>query len=157
MILAKILVIGYGNDLRGDDGIGVRVAEIVAGWHLPEVRSRSLHQLTPELAADLTEVDLVIFVDACPTLDADTVERYSLKPLDSTELRSHFSDPRAILSLTQAIYGKCPQAWWVIVPGVNFQLGDRLSSIAERGVSQALIQIKNLILGNLAARDLCTK
>ncbi len=81
----------------------------------------------------------------------------SLKPLDSIPIRSHFGDPRAILSLTQAIYEKCPQAWWVIVPGINFQLGDRLSSVAEKGISQALIQIRNLITDNKTNLDRCTK
>ena len=186
--MVKSLVIGYGNSLRSDDGIGVRVAEIVADWYLPEVRSLCLPQLTPELAADLAKVDLVIFVDACQTLDSDTVKfalprasfggavscctlwslsapsdvgslvkLHSLKPLDSSELRSHFSDPRAILSLTQAIYRKCPQAWWIIVPGVNFQFGECLSSVAEKGVSQALIQIKNLISEKSPDRNICTK
>ncbi|MDJ0745694.1 MAG: hydrogenase maturation protease [Xenococcaceae cyanobacterium MO_167.B27] len=155
--MSKILVIGYGNSLRSDDRIGIRVAEIVADWHLPEVRSLSLTQLTPELAVDLAQIDLVIFVDACQTLDADVVRINSLKPLDSTKIRSHFGDPRAILSLTQAVYGKCPQAWWVIVPGVNFQFGDRLSPVAEKGVNLAIIQIRNLIAQNLPEQNLCTK
>jgi hydrogenase maturation protease len=28
----KILVIGYGNTLRGDDGVGYQIAETVADW-----------------------------------------------------------------------------------------------------------------------------
>ncbi|MGV2829936.1 hydrogenase maturation protease [Myxosarcina sp. GI1(2024)] len=143
--MVKSLVVGYGNDLRGDDGIGTQVAQIVATWHLPRVRSLPLHQLFPELAADLASVDLVIFVDACRAFGRDSVELYSLKPVDATKLESHFSDPIAILSLTQSIYEKCPQAWWVVVPGVNFTLGDRLSVLARDGISQALIQIRNLI------------
>jgi hypothetical protein len=59
-----VLVIGYGNTLRGDDGVGYQVAETVAEWQLPQVRSIAVHQLLPELAADIAEVDLVIFVDA---------------------------------------------------------------------------------------------
>ncbi len=155
--MVKSLIVGYGNSLRSDDGIGIEVARIVAGWHLPEVRSLSLHQLTPELAADLAQVDLAIFVDACQTFGADTVKLDSLKPLDTIEIRSHFSVPTAILSLTQAIYGKCPQAWWLIVPGINFQLGERLSSVGEKGVSQAVIQIRNLISENKANRKICAK
>ena len=152
-LLPDNLIIGYGNSLRSDDSIGVRVAEIVASWHLPEVRSLPRPQLTPELAADLARADLVIFVDACQATETKIIELQALKPLNSTEIRSHFSDPRAILSLTQALYGKCPQAWWVIVPGVNFQLGDRLSSVGEKNLSRALIQIKNLLVN----RDICTK
>ena len=158
--MVKNLVIGYGNSLRSDDGIGIRIAEIVADWQLPEVRSLCLHQLTPELAADLATVDLVIFVDAREISNTDNIQLtyspasllsgsfvklHSLTPLNSTEFRSHFSDPTTILALTQAIYGKCPQAWWVIVTGVDFQLGDRFSAIAQKGIAQALIHIKNLL------------
>ncbi len=43
--MVKSLVVGYGNSLRSDDGIGMRIAEIVASWHLPEVRSLSPHSI----------------------------------------------------------------------------------------------------------------
>lgn len=153
----KSLIIGYGNSLRSDDGIGVRIAQIVAHWHLLQVRSLACHQLTPEIAADLAQVDLVIFVDACQVVGINTVKLYSLQPLVLNQIRSHLSDPRAILSLTQAIYQKCPQAWWLTVPGSNFEFGDRLSAIAQQGVSEALIQIKSLIFTNSIAQNKCMK
>ena len=151
--MSKCLIIGYGNSLRSDDGIGERVADIVASWHLPEVRSLSRFQLTPELAQDLAKVDLVIFVDACRGTEIETIELKSLQPLNSINIRSHFSDPRAILSLTQALYNKCPEAWLLVVPGANFQLGDSLSSTGKKGVAEALIEIKNF----LRDRGKCTK
>ncbi|MDJ0570696.1 MAG: hydrogenase maturation protease [Pleurocapsa sp. MO_192.B19] len=157
MASVKNLIIGYGNSLRSDDGVGVRVAEIVADWNLPEVRSLVLHQLTPELTAELAQVDLVIFVDAYQATDTNAVKLYSLQPSDLAKFHSHFGDPTVLLSLTKAIYGRCPQAWWVIVPGVNFQLGDRLSSIAQRGICEALVQISNWISPNLVSEKLCTK
>ena len=46
------LVIGYGNTLRGDDGVGVLVADALEGWN-QAVRTLSVQQLTPELAADI--------------------------------------------------------------------------------------------------------
>lgn len=144
--MVKSLVIGYGNSLRSDDGIGLKVAEIVANWQLPELRSLSCHQLTPELAADLAQVDVAIFVDASPNLNGKKIELCSLKPVELTQIRSHFSDPRALLSLTQSLYGRYPQAWWLIVPGMNFEIGDRLSPLAEKGIAQGVTQIKNLLL-----------
>ncbi len=45
--MTKVLVIGYGNTLRSDDGAGKRVAELVAEWQLLNVRSLLVHQLTP--------------------------------------------------------------------------------------------------------------
>lgn len=141
--MVKSLVVGYGNSLRSDDGIGVKVAEIVTDWNLPALQTRSLHQLTPELAADLAGVDLAIFVDAAQEIDS--VKLYEIKPADFSGLRSHFADPRALLSLTQAIYGRCPQAWWLVVPGVDFQIDDRLSTVAQQGILEALVQIRRLI------------
>jgi hydrogenase maturation protease len=60
----KTLVIGYGNTLRGDDGVGSLVAEQVATWSLPDVRSHSIHQLTPELAAEIAQAEQIFFIDA---------------------------------------------------------------------------------------------
>jgi hydrogenase maturation protease len=151
-MLAKSLVIGYGNSLRGDDGIGREVAEIVASWNLPQVRSLSRFQLTPELAADLAEVEMVIFVDACQVAKTDTVKLYDLQPLADIQIRSHFSSPQTILNLTQTLYGKCPQAWWLVIPGVDFHFSDRLSATAKQNISLALTQIKNLV-----SESSCTK
>ena len=50
---ASILVIGYGNTLRRDDAVGCLIADEVACWQRPGVRSMSVAQLTPELAAEL--------------------------------------------------------------------------------------------------------
>ena len=155
----ECLVIGYGNSLRSDDVIGLEVARIVASWSLPHVRSLALPQLTPELAVDLAEVDLAIFVDACLFTETSMVELSSLKPADSTNFKSHFSDPQGLLSLTQALFSNYPQAWWVLVPGVNFQLGDRLTPTAEKNIELASIQIKTLLTTRNypQTKVLCTK
>ena len=42
------LVIGYGNTLRGDDGVGPRVAVAVEDLQLPGVRTLVCQLLTPE-------------------------------------------------------------------------------------------------------------
>ncbi|MEN9517539.1 MAG: hypothetical protein RLZZ381_127 [Cyanobacteriota bacterium] len=161
MSLVNSLVIGYGNSLRGDDGIGIKVAQIVADWHLPKVRSLSQHQLTPELAAELAQVDLVIFVDAYQGTETDVVRIHSLKPSNSIQFKSHFSDPGALLGLTQALFGKCPQAWWVIVPGISFELRDCLSPLAKQGIKQAKQQIRSLVTDsvteNMVTQPICTK
>lgn len=153
----RSLVVGYGNSLRSDDGIGIKVAQIVEGWRLPEVRSLARHQLTPELAAELAQVDLAIFVDARQSMDKNAVEVRSLKPSNSIKLKSHFSNPETLLSLTQALFGNCPQAWWVVVPGTNFGLGECLSPLAKQGIEQSLKQIRGLLEKNTRAGSICTK
>ncbi|VXD24756.1 conserved hypothetical protein [Planktothrix serta PCC 8927] len=139
-----ILIIGYGNPIRGDDGIGQAVIAELEQWNLANVRSQSLHQLTPEIAAEMAEVDTVIFVDAC--LEGETVNLTSLEALPSDLFNwGHSLNPRSLLSLTQFLYQKAPQAWLIAIPGENFELSETLSEKAQQGIQEALKIIKNLI------------
>jgi hydrogenase maturation protease len=140
-----VMVIGYGNDLRSDDGIGPQVAMIVAGWALPRVRSLPLHRLTPGLAQLIATVELSIFVDAYPASATQQVQVCPVEPCRSDIVTSHTSDPRVLLTLAQVLYGHHPQAWLIAVPATNFEPGNRFSSVAERGMAQALKQINYLI------------
>jgi len=149
------LVVGYGNDLRSDDGVGQRVAEVVAAWEILNVRSHgvyevkslAIHQLTPELAANLADVDFAIFVDACEQITSKEVQVITIETDPTSTLAAHSADPRSLLALTQAVYGRVPQAWWVLIPGENFELGDRLSPLAETGMAIALEEIAQLLGG----------
>ncbi|MEB3362613.1 MAG: hypothetical protein VKI42_10885 [Synechococcaceae cyanobacterium] len=57
------LVIGIGNPLRGDDGVGRWLARRGELW-LPQAQWRAVQQLTPELAADVAAAARVLFIDA---------------------------------------------------------------------------------------------
>lgn len=142
--MANVVVIGYGNDLRCDDGIGQRVAK---GLNLANVKSLAVHQLTPELAETLKTADLAIFVDACLSLESLenlNVQVRWLEP-ENKIITGHTANPESLLALTQAIYGHYPPAWLVTVPGVNFELGENLSPIGERGVAGALEKIAQIV------------
>jgi hydrogenase maturation protease len=64
--MARVLIVGYGNPLRGDDGLGWHAAEALRAA-LPEAEILAVHQLTPELAEDASRAELVIFLDAAET------------------------------------------------------------------------------------------
>jgi hydrogenase maturation protease len=153
----QLIVIGYGNTLRGDDGAGPRVAEIVAGWKLPQVRSLPVHQLTPELAAEITEAEIAIFVDVYPA-----TELAIAKPAEA-EIRSipihpstyqhdtsvcegsgHAADPHSLLYLAEVAYGRAPTAWWILIPALNFEFSEQLSSLTTSGINKALQKIEQI-------------
>jgi hydrogenase maturation protease len=142
-----ILAIGYGNDLRRDDGVGQRVAEEVASWGLPKVRSLSQHQLTPELAEPLSEVDLAIFIDAYPATEEQGLQVVKLNGDDSISPQTlgHSSDPSSLLILAKTLYGKSPQGWLVAIPAMDFEFGETFSAMTEQGMAEALVAIAELI------------
>jgi hydrogenase maturation protease len=141
----QILAIGYGNDLRCDDGVGVKIAQIIDRWNKPGVRSLAVHQLTPELAAEIAESQLAIFIDAYQASQEQNLQICPVEPMNSDTFSSHSSNPQSLLTLTRIVFGRCPPAWLIAVPGVNFELGEHLSPIAQQGLNQALEQIDRLL------------
>ncbi|MBF2062883.1 MAG: hydrogenase maturation protease [Calothrix sp. C42_A2020_038] len=144
--MTNIVVIGYGNDLRCDDGIGQQVANKL---HISNVKCLAVHQLTPELIETLNTADLAIFVDAClnPKKNSKNlnIQVRRLEPDHNKLIAGHITNPELLLSLTKAIYGHYPSALLVTVPGVNFELGENLSIVGEKGVVKALTTITQII------------
>jgi len=144
----KTLVIGYGNTLRGDDGVGQVVAKQVADWDTPEVRSIAVQQLTPELAELIAQAEVVCFVDALFQPDDRADRRCQLERLDS---QAHFPqidhlwNPSGLLDLAVTLYQGEPIAYLLLVPVSQFDYGDQLSPVAIGGIREA-IQIIELLV-----------
>ncbi len=145
---ASILVIGYGNTLRRDDALGCLIADLVGRWQRPGVRSLSLAQLTPELAAELAAAETAVFVDArrCSPSSDPTVQVEPLSPRgeDGVSL-VHALTPSVLLGLCKAAFGQCPGAWQVSVPGSDFAFGEGLSDLAGQAMGQAIGMIEPLL------------
>jgi|LZCG01.1.fsa_nt_gb hydrogenase maturation protease len=118
------LVIGVGNTLRRDDGIGPRVVSSLPP--LPGVRTIAVHQLTPELAERLGRAKRVLFVDAHLNEREIRLERVD----EERTPPGHTFSPGGLLSLTHAVCGAAPEGWLLTVPGFDFELGERLSEEA---------------------------
>ncbi len=141
--MKPILIIGYGNTLRADDGLGPHIAAELAALRLPGVRVLSVPQLLPELAAELAEARRVVFVDACAA-PREGVQVTRLEPVVLTEFRAHGSDPATLLGLARSLYGRMPTAWLVAVAGYDFGMREGLSALAEQHAIQAQAQILEL-------------
>jgi hydrogenase maturation protease len=105
-----VLIVGYGNPLRSDDGIGWHAAGLLAGApRLAGAKVLARHQLTPELATDIGRASLVVLVDASADGDPGTVsvQHVETGPTAATTW-SHHLDPEALAGLAEALYGAPP-------------------------------------------------
>ncbi len=141
------LIIGFGNTLRGDDGVGPQVAEAIAQWQLTNVRSRSVHQLTPELAAEIAQAQTVIFVDA--TVQGETVQWRAIAAGAEAPCTAHYADPRSLLVISQILYGRSPQAYELLIPAVDFSFGETLSETTKNNLKVALEKLKKILDSDL--------
>ena len=141
---AKLLVIGYGNELRSDDGVGPKIAAAVEELNLKSVRTVSCQQLTPELAELISKVDRVVFVDAARD-GSSSVDLRPIEPMETEPVMTHATDPQSLLALARQVFGHCPTAFWLTIPVVNIGFGDQLSGSAQEAIKIAVAKIRSLV------------
>ena len=139
--MKKTLVIGYGNTLRSDDGVGVRVVEEISTLHLPGVETRTCHQLGLELAEEFPGFDAVVFVDAA--VDGPPI-RHSTFPPDASPQSplAHNVTPASLLEGAFALYGARPEAHLFTVRGESFEFGTVLSPPVKRRAAETVSRVR---------------
>ncbi len=150
MPVKDVLVIGYGNPLRGDDGVGIAAVGMLAGrvecgtaGACAQVRYTAVHQLTPELAADIAQAGLVIFIDAaCDNVQGEITRRKVHPVRSSPETFSHHLTPEILLTYSERLYGACPEAILFSVGGASFKHGEGLSEPVRAALPVLLAEIE---------------
>ena len=108
------LFVALGNPLRGDDGIAWRVLD---GLQLPGDRLH-LHQLTPEVAADIAPYAEVVFLDADVAAENPVVEPVG-DPTPASAFTHHVS-PAAVVRAARLWFGFQGAAWLCRLPARDF-------------------------------------
>ena len=127
--MARVLIVGYGNPLRGDDGMGWHAAEMLRqSVDDPEVEIITVHQLTPELMGPVSEAGSVIFLDAAASGEpgAVTQRRIDTGATPAGDFTHHVT-PETLLEGARILYGRRPPATLLSVAGADFEPGDQLS------------------------------
>jgi hydrogenase maturation protease len=142
---AGVLIVGYGNPLRSDDGIGWHAARLLdTDPRLDGARILARHQLTPELAADVSRASLVVLVDAAAKGDPGSVAVRQIGSPPPTPITwSHHLTPETLAGLADALYGAVPPIVLVSVAAESFAEGDSLSGALQ----QALPEVVEVVAG----------
>ena len=136
----NVLVIGYGNSLRSDDGVGVWVAERIAELNLPDVDVRTCHQLHLELVPDIVQYETVILVDAAAG-GAPLAVRKSVPALELPSSSDHSVHPETLQQIARELYGVLPDMHLYTVRGENFDFGTVLTTSVLDRANSAIAQI----------------
>lgn len=132
-----MLLIGYGNPGRGDDGLGPAFSESMLEQGLPSWEIDTDYQLVAEHVFDVSQHDLVVFADA----EIGASGPYSfreIKPGAPENLGSHSLVPETVLALCQTLYGKEPKAYVLGISGKDFgEIQEGLSGHAAANLLEA--------------------
>lgn len=126
-----MLLIGYGNQGRGDDGLGPAFTARVEEKGIKGLTIDTDFQLTVDHALMVSQATAVVFADA----SMNSEEPYSfekISPVDNADIASHSLTPAAVLSLSKTLYGHAPEAFVLGISGSVF--GDIREGLSEEAV-----------------------
>ncbi|MGQ9609301.1 MAG: hydrogenase maturation protease [bacterium] len=144
-LIKPILLIGYGNVLRSDDGVG---------WFVADKLDKKLHnkidiikadQITVEMTEDIKDRKFVIFVDAHVSEKEDWLRKEEVLPDFKFGMTAHIFTPGALLALCERIYNKYPKAYIFSIKGINYDFGENLSEQTKKAAEIAIKQIVDLV------------
>jgi hydrogenase maturation protease len=144
------LVLACGNPLRGDDGVAVVLARYFrAEFCEPETDIQSSQQWTPDLAEQISQSDIVLFLDASATLPPGKVQfkRVELAREFSCSM-THTMSPEALLALAVELHSRRPErAFLLTIGGESFDHADRLSEPVHSAMPVAMDLSKATLSG----------
>jgi hydrogenase maturation protease len=144
--MTKILIIGIGNPLRGDDGLGWHaVNRLVQRFSLPDIEMFAVQQLTMDLVEAIRQVDLVLFIDSKLDQTPGIFTAQNIEPdscLQSSP--SHFFDPGTLLAAVQALYCKHPQAMLLTISANQFEFSESLSKPVQAALPELVSYVEKL-------------
>jgi hydrogenase maturation protease len=142
------LIVGYGNPLRGDDGVGQAVAQAFVGENaIDGVDALACHQLTPELAERFAAAARVVLIDVAAGREAGRVSVARLHPAPApASTLGHHVEPAQLLHLAQTLYGRSPEACLVTVGAGSLELGEGLSAPVTAALPALIATVRRLAL-----------
>ena len=140
----RVLVLGYGNPGRQDDGLGPALAAAIDELGLPNLTAFDNYQLNIEDAMDVATHDVVWFIDAAKTGPSPYSVRIVL-PSSTIEFTSHIVRPEAILAIARQCYGGSPQAFLLAIRGYEFEFIEALTPKANDNLQSAAAMLAERI------------
>lgn len=142
----RILILGYGNPGRRDDGLGPEFASRVADLALGGVQVDADYQLTVEDACEVAGSRAVIFVDASIS-GTEPFGFSSIEPASAVTFSTHSISPEGVLALARDLFSRTPPGFVLSIRGYEFdEFGEGLSDGAEANLSKALEFIQGRVL-----------
>ncbi len=152
--MKKILIYGYGNPGRQDDGLGILCAERIKQW-ANEHASHNIdvdmnYQLNIEDAEKISHYDTVIFADA----SCEKINPYRLVPLKPSQAQLEFTmhavSPAYVLHLCQTLFGKLPESHLLHIRGYEWGMKEEITDRAEQNLRESCKALTRFITYKLS-------
>jgi len=145
----QILIYGYGNPGRQDDGLGNLFVDTVKAWAeekgLSNISFDSNYQLNIEDAAEISDKDIVIFVDASIE-DIESFEFEEITPEAKVEFSMHAVSASYVVHLCRDIYQKSPKSFLLHIKGYEWEFMEGITANALKNFEKSFEYLKPMLL-----------
>lgn len=142
-----LLIIGYGNTLRSDDGLGPYIAESLGELDAVII---TCTQLSPELAAPISRATGVVFIDAAVGQVPGDVCLQHLISKATDAAFTHRVSPSSLLAAASELYGAAPPAAVISITGASFDYGETFSPIV-RGMLPEIVSVTRSMIDQFSS------
>lgn len=160
--MKKLLIYGFGNPGREDDGLGIACVEKLSRWahknNYNFIDFDSNYQLNIEDAAQIVNYDTVIFIDA--SVD-DRVNDYLFEPIklepNYFHFTTHSASPAYIVYLCKKLFNFYPDSYLLHIKGYSFDFIESITSKALENLNKAYEYLTLWIANNFISSKVFTK
>lgn len=143
----NILIIGVGNTLMADDGIGAYVAARLEEKQVSGLRTITIQQMTSDLLDEMLKAEHTIIVDA--SVEGEPVHFYKVKETDLTGASySHYTSAVQLLKMAELVYARQLSVYICAVGAYDLTLQEKLSPRGKKNADQAVSTILGWINGH---------
>lgn len=133
-----VLLLGYGNPGRLDDGLGPALAAQVESLALAGVAVQADYQLSLEDSEAAARHDVVIFADAA-TSGAEPFSFQRVEPAPCLGFSTHALQPEAVLGFAQQLFGARTDGYTLGIRGYAFnEYGESLTDRGRANLAAAV-------------------
>jgi hydrogenase maturation protease len=144
----QICIIGIGNPMRADDGVGAFVCEILGEKKIDGLTCIIKHQLDFGITEELISFDEVIFIDA--SIETTSISLQELKGEDNCSPSfSHHLQASMVAKLAKELFDTHTRFYICSVGSNRFGMGAAISAKARHNAHAAV----SLLTDWIKARD----
>lgn len=155
--MTKILIVGYGNDLRRDDGLGSLAVKLLKRRNKCEgCLFLTHHQPYPETVNLMRYLSHVVFIDARVGETPGEITVLPVQAVDAPgvpEAAPHHLALEWLLWMTRSLYGHKPDATVFTITGQDFGLGEGISDCVLRQIPRLIEMVEGHIFQCMNAQS----
>jgi len=137
--IKKVLLVGFGNEYRRDDGLGIRLLDLVDD----EIQKIKIQELSIDILDDIKNFEVVIFVDAA--LEGEDINFRKIEKEPKFSPLTHHLSPEELLIWAENINKKNYEFYLLSIRGYDFDFGEEISKEGERNLLKAKDFLSNFL------------